>query len=282
MADSAASDSRPAARVRQRERLDRISALLDDRPFWSVAELATRFDVSEETVRRDVRQLEQSGRARKMHGGVSLPGGRIEAPYRVRLREQAAAKQRIGRAATAAVQPGMTLLIDSGSTSFWLARALVGMRDLTIVTNSVEIAYEMLGRPGQRVFLAGGRINADYHAAFDAGALAYARGFVPDLAVLSITAIEAERGFLDFDADEAMFKRALLDRARRVMVVADATKFARQGACHVAGFGEVDELVTDAAPPASIAAAAAAAGMAIRIAGEDQSSATATPRTDSA
>ena len=282
MADSAASDSRPAARVRQRERLDRISALLDDRPFWSVAELATRFDVSEETVRRDVRQLEQAGRARKMHGGVSLPGGRIEAPYRVRLREQAAAKQRIGRAATAAVQPGMTLLIDSGSTSFWLARALVGMRDLTIVTNSVEIAYEMLGRPGQRVFLAGGRINADYHAAFDAGALAYARGFVPDLAVLSITAIEAERGFLDFDADEAMFKRALLDRARRVMVVADATKFARQGACHVAGFGEVDELVTDAAPPASIAAAAAAAGMAIRIAGEDQSSATATPRTDSA
>jgi len=282
MADSAASDSRPAARVRQRERLDRISALLDDRPFWSVAELATRFDVSEETVRRDVRQLEQSGRARKMHGGVSLPGGRIEAPYRVRLREQAAAKQRIGRAATAAVQPGMTLLIDSGSTSFWLARALVGMRDLTIVTNSVEIAYEMLGRPGQRVFLAGGRINADYHAAFDAGALAYARGFVPDLAVLSITAIEAERGFLDFDADEAMFKRALLDRARRVMVVADATKFARQGACHVTGFGEVDELVTDAAPPASIAAAAAAAGMAIRIAGEDQSSATATPRTDSA
>ena len=282
MADSAASDSRPAARVRQRERLDRISALLDDRPFWSVAELATRFDVSEETVRRDVRQLEQAGRARKMHGGVSLPGGRIEAPYRVRLREQAAAKQRIGRAATAAVQPGMTLLIDSGSTSFWLARALVGMRDLTIVTNSVEIAYEMLGRPGQRVFLAGGRINADYHAAFDAGALAYARGFVPDLAVLSITAIEAERGFLDFDADEAMFKRALLDRARRVMVVADATKFARQGACHVAGFGEVDELVTDAAPPASIAAAAAAAGMAIRIAGEDQSSATATPSTDSA
>lgn len=281
MVDSATPDGPSAARVRQSERLDQISALLDDRPFWSVAELATRFDVSEETVRRDVRQLEQAGRARKMHGGVSLPGGRIEAPYRVRLREQAAAKQRIGRAAAATVQPGMTLLIDSGSTSFWLARALVGIRDLTVVTNSVEIAYEMLGRPGQQVFLAGGRINADYHAAFDAGALAYARGFVPDLAVLSISAIEAERGFLDVDANEAMFKRALLDRARRVMMVADATKFARQAAFHVTGFDGVGELVTDAAPPPAIADAAAAAGMAIRIAGGDQSNA-AMPSSDRA
>lgn len=115
------------------------------------------------------------------------------------------------------------------------------------------------------MFLAGGRINADHHAAFDPGALAYARGCVPDLAVLSIGAIEADRGFLDLDADEAMFERALLDRARRVMVVADATKCARHDAFPFADFAAVGALVTDVAPPA------AAAGMTI-VAADAQSS----------
>ncbi|WP_448663489.1 DeoR/GlpR family DNA-binding transcription regulator [Sphingomonas sp. CJ20] len=268
--DSADTIDIPAsARVSQSERLNRMLALLDERAFWSVAELAARFDVSEETIRRDVRQLEHSGRVQKTHGGVSLPSGAIEAPYRVRMREQAEAKQRIGREAARLVTPGMTLLLDSGTTSFWLARALAPMRDLSIVTNSIEIAHEVLGRPGQNLFFAGGRINSDYHAAFGADAIAYARCFVPDLTILSIGAVEAERGFLDFDADEAMFKHALLERARRVVMLADGTKFDKTGSLQVAGFGQVNDLVTDRAPPPPIARAAAAAGTTIRVVSRD-------------
>ena len=261
-------DGRPAARVNQSARLTTMLGLLDERPYWSVAELAARFDVSEETIRRDVRQLEQAGHVQKTHGGVSLPTSLIEAPYRVRVRDGAAAKQRIARAAMALIEPGMTILLGSGSPTFWLARALVAMKDLTIITNSVEIAHEALGRPGQRLHLAGGSVNPDYHAAFGPEPIAYCRRFAPDVTVLSMGAIEGARGFLDFDIDEATFKRSLLDPARRVMVLADGSKFDRNAPFQVAGYGDVDDLVTDTPPPETVTDAARAAGTRVHVAGE--------------
>jgi DeoR family glycerol-3-phosphate regulon repressor len=252
--------------VIQSARLAKLLSLLEERPIWSVAELAVRFDVSDETVRRDVRQLEKLGRAQKTHGGVSVPSNLIEAPYRVRLRESAEAKQRIGRRAAGFVSAGMTLLLDSGTTSFWMARALAGVRNLTIITNSMEIAAEVLGRPGYRLLLAGGVINSDYRAAFGAEPAAFCRRFVPDLTVLSMGAVDAVRGFLDYDADEAAFKRSLVERAQRVMVLADRTKFDKPGFIQVAEYGEVHDLVTDRAPPAATAAAAMAAGTSLYLA----------------
>ncbi|OAN57370.1 DeoR/GlpR family DNA-binding transcription regulator [Sphingomonas sp. TDK1] len=239
--------------------------LLGQRGHWSIGELADRFEVSEETIRRDVRQLEQTGRVRKIHGGVCLPGGVLEPPYRQRLRDQADAKQRIAERAVALVQPGMTLMLDSGTTTLWLARALGQMRDLTVITNSIEIAAQVLGHPGQRLFVAGGAVDLDYHAAFGSEPIDYCRQFAPDLTVLSMGAVDAARGFLDFDAGEATFKRSLLPRARRVAVLCDATKFNKPGFVHVAQFGDVQDLVTDRAPPEDIAAAAAAAGTAIHL-----------------
>ncbi|UYY78562.1 DeoR/GlpR family DNA-binding transcription regulator [Sphingomonas sp. R1] len=255
-----------AGRASQNARLETLLALLEQRAHWSIAELAERFDVSEETIRRDVRQLEQAGRVQKIHGGVCLPGGTLEPPYRQRLREQAEAKQRIAECALALVRPGMTLMLDSGTTTLGLARLLAGMRDLTVITNSMEIAAEVLKHPGQRLFVAGGAVDPDYHAAFGSEPIDYCRQFAPDLTVLSMGAIDAARGFLDFDVGEAAFKRSLLPQARRVAVLCDATKFHKPGFVHVAGFGDVHDLVTDQAPPDDIAAAAAAAGTTVHLA----------------
>ncbi|MGN7999657.1 DeoR/GlpR family DNA-binding transcription regulator [Sphingomonas sp. 22176] len=254
-----------SARATQTARLTTLLALLEQRGQWSIGELAERFDVSEETIRRDVRQLEQAGRVQKIHGGVCLPGGVLEPPYRQRLREQAEAKQRIAERAVALVRPGMTLLLDSGTTTLCLARALGQVRDLTVITNSMEIAAQVIGHAGQRLYVAGGAVDPDYHAAFGSEAIDYCRQFVPDLTVLSMGAVDPVRGFLDFDAGEAAFKRSLLPQARRVAVLCDSTKFDKSGFVHVAGFGDVHDLVTDQAPPDEIAAAAAAAGTAIHL-----------------
>lgn len=254
-----------AGRTGQNARLAALLALLGQRGQWSIAELAERFEVSEETIRRDVRQLEQAGRVQKIHGGVCLPGGVLEPPYRQRLREQAEAKQRIAERALALVQPGMTLLLDSGTTTLWLARALRHLRDLTVITNSMEIAAQVLGHPGQRLYVAGGAVDPDYHAAFGSEAIDYCRQFAPDLTILSMGAVDPVRGLLDFDASEAAFKRSLLPQARRVAVLCDSTKFDKSGFVRVAGFGDVHDLVTDQAPPEDIAAAAAAAGTAIHL-----------------
>lgn len=254
------------AKPRQAARLHQLLSLLEAKSFWSITELAERFDVSEETVRRDVRQLEKDGKVQKTHGGVSVPSSVIEAPYRIRLREQAEAKQRIAQTAAALVSEGMTLLLDSGTTCLWLARSLAPIRNLTIVTNSVEVAHEVLGHAGQRLILAGGQIDPAYHAAFGAEPIALCRRFAPDLTVMSMGAIDATRGFLDFDANEADFKQALLEHSRRVMVLADQTKFGKSGFIQVAAFDQVHDLITDAPPAAPILAAAQTAGLRVHVA----------------
>lgn len=249
----------------QTERLIQLLELLKNRGACSIGDLANHFGVSEETIRRDVRHLEADGRALKVHGGVRLPDSQLEGPYRVRMLEQASAKLAIARLAAEMVRDGMTVLLDSGSTSFYVARALAPKRRLTIITNNLAIASEMVGRSDHRVFFAGGAVNIDYRATFDATAIAYTRGFAPDVAILSMGAIEADRAFLDFEPDEAAYKRAVLDRARRIVVVADAVKFGRAASVHVADFAEVHDLVTDAPLPADIAAAALRGGTRVHV-----------------
>jgi DeoR family glycerol-3-phosphate regulon repressor len=249
----------------QADRINAILAALQERGACATTDLASLFGVSDETIRRDIRQLQGTGRVDKVHGGVKLRDEGPEPPYRTRLREQADAKKAIARTAARLLHDGMTVLVDSGTTSYWVARELGHLKRLTIITNSLEVAMESLGRADHRVFLAGGALNTDYRAAFDAEAIAYTRRFVPDVAILSMGAIDAARGFLDFEPDEAAYKRAILDRARRVVVVADHAKFERNGSVHVGGFGDVDDLVTDRAPPAAIAQAAAAADLHVHI-----------------
>lgn len=261
-------DPKDMKRLSQGARLAAIVQLLEEKAFWAVSELAERFDVSEETIRRDARQLEQNGLVQKTHGSLSATSNKIEAPYRVRLRENVGPKQLIAQTATALVSEGMTLLLDSGTSCHWFARSLAHVRNLTVVTNSVEIAHEVLGHPGQRLLLAGGQVNPSHHAAFGAEASAYCRRFVPDLTVLSMGAVDADRGFLDFDADEAAFKQTLLEQARRIVVLADHTKFSKSGFIQVASFRDVQDLVTDIEPPGSVVRAAALSGTRLHIANE--------------
>lgn len=254
----------------QTVRTDRILSLLEDQKACSIAALARDLGVSEETIRRDVRRLEQLGRVRKVHGGVRLATNQPEAPYRARLREAALAKRAIGEAAARMVEPGMTVLVDSGTTSFWTARALSHRQGLTIVTNSLDVASEMLGQSDHRLVFTGGELDVDYRAAFCAAAIASARQFVFDVAILSVGAIEARHGLLDFDSNEANFKRAVLDRARRIVVVADRSKFDRTGTRQVADVGAIDDLVTDAAPAGPLASALAQAGVRVTVASVDR------------
>jgi len=259
-------DLHDTKQLSQGARLAAILKLLDERTFWPVSELADRFEVSEETIRRDARQLERNGVIQKVHGGLSATSNKIEAPYRIRLRENAEAKQRIAQTAAGLVSEGMTLLLDSGTSCHWLARSLASIRNLTILTNSVEIAHEVLGNPGHRLLLAGGQINPTHHAAFGPEAKTFCQKFAPDLTVLSMGAVDAERGFLDFDADEAAFKQSLLAQARRVVVLADHTKFTRSGFIQVASFGDVQDLVTDLPPPRDAIEAASHWGTRLHIA----------------
>lgn len=243
--------------MNQSNRLQEILELLDANASCSIAELAARFDVSEETIRRDVRHLEGTGRVCKVHGGVRLPDNVFEAAYHQRINENAAEKRLIAAKAAEMVEDGMTLLMDSGTTTCWLARSLTRVRDLTIVTNSFEVVREMSGRNNTRIFFAGGEVNADYCGTFGLEAQTFMQRFTPEITFFSMGAIEARRGLLDFLLAEAEMKRAIAPVSRKVVVLADATKFERHGLIRALDFRDIHVLISNREPDASLRTALA-------------------------
>ena len=240
----------------QTERLAQIVALIEQESVCKVGDLAGRFGVSEETIRRDIRQLEATGRAVKVHGAVRGPSNVFESPYFTRVNEQRDAKRAIGIRAAELVEDGMTLLIDSGTTCLWLARALSRIRHLTVVTNALEVAREINGQgTNARVFLAGGELSHDYVSTFGPEAEAFLGQFTPEIAFYGIGAIDPRAGFLDFHLPEAALKRALAPLADRNVVLADSGKYARKGLIRTFGFDEVHACVVDAPPPEEVRAA---------------------------
>ena len=223
--------------MNQSSRLHEILELLEVNSSCSITELALRFAVSEETIRRDVRALESSGRVRKVHGGVRLPDNVFEAAYHQRINENGALKRIIGLKAAEIVKDGMTFWNDPPDLRF---------------TNAIEVAREMTGRNNARVYFAGGEVFDNYCSCFGAETQAFMQRFTPEIAFFSIGAIESQRGLLDYFLPEAELKRAIAPLARKVVVLVDSTKFERHGLIRTLDFKDIHVLITDADPGAEL------------------------------
>ncbi|MBD1203478.1 MAG: DeoR/GlpR transcriptional regulator [Rhodobacteraceae bacterium] len=239
---------------------------LDGRGMVSIADLAQALGVSAETVRRDIRALVDAGAVVRSHGAVGLAGQTGEAPFDRRMRENAAAKRAIAQAVAAGIADGASVMLDTGTTTSFIARALLGHRRLTVVTNSSDIARTLATVNGNRVFMAGGELRGDSGAALGAPALDFIARFSVEHAVISAGAVDVG-GVMDYDLQEAEFARAVLGCGGRRIVATDATKFGRRGVIRVAGFGQIDLMVTDRMPPADLMAALAEAGTGVEVAG---------------
>ena len=244
-----------------------ILRLLGEEGTITIADLASKLEVSLETVRRDVKPLTRDGAVLKMHGAIGLPSFAGEAPFEKRMRENADAKRAIARAVAATIRDGKSVMLDTGTTTSFLARELLGHRRLTVVTNSSDIARTLATVNGNKVYMAGGELRSDSGAAFGVSAIEFVGRFSVTHSVISTGAIDAERGVMDYDLEEAEFARMVLRRGARTLVVTDHAKFGRQGLVQVCGFDGFDELVTDRPPPAEIVAALAAADVRLTVAG---------------
>jgi DeoR family glycerol-3-phosphate regulon repressor len=231
-----------------------------------VAGLAEQFAVSDETIRRDIKVLANKGLVERVHGGAVLPDLFREPNFQKRLNRDAEAKKAIARAAAAQVRDGDSLMLDTGSTTAYVARALTQRRNLMVVTNCAEIARTLATNGRNKVYLAGGEFRADDTASFGPAATRFVERFRVRHAVLSIGAIAADDGFMDFHLSEAEFSRAVIAQANRVMVVADRSKFTAQAPVKVCGFAEIGALITDQPPPPAIAQRLDEAGVAVTIA----------------
>ncbi|TPO00936.1 DeoR/GlpR family DNA-binding transcription regulator [Mesorhizobium sp. B1-1-5] len=243
-----------------------ILRLLSEEGTITIASLAERLGVSLETVRRDVKPLADDGSVLKMHGAVGLASMLGEAPFERRMRENAEAKRLIARMVAATIRDGEAIMLDTGTTTSFLARELLGHRRLTVVTNSSDIARTLATVNGNKVYMAGGELRSDSGAAFGISAIEFVSRFSVDHAVISIGAVDAAAGLTDYDLDEAEFARMVLSRGQRSLVVTDHSKFGRQGLVRVCGFDGFSELATDQPPPRDIVAALSQAGARLSIA----------------
>jgi len=251
------------------KRRGEIKRLLQDEGTISIADLALKLGVSLETIRRDVKPLTDEGAITRIHGAVGLPQHLGEAPFELRMRENADAKRIIAQFVARTIRNGESIMLDTGTTTSFLARELLQHRNLTVVTNSSDIARTLATVNGNKVFMAGGELRSDSGAAFGVSAIEFVSRFSVAHAVISIGAMDASGGVMDYDLEEAEFARTVLSRGARTVAITDATKFGRRGLVQVCGFGGFDELVTDLAPPDDIMEALNVAGTAINIASRE-------------
>jgi len=239
-----------------------ILRILDTQGTVTISALSEAMGVSSETVRRDVRPLVEGGAVLRMHGAISLSTQGGEAPFRRRMRENAVAKQAIAQSVAATIAHGDSVMMDTGTTTSFLARALTRHRRLTVITNSTDVARTLAGGEGNRIFLTGGQIIGDSGAVLGAQAIRFVQGYSAAHVVISAGAVEGGE-IMDYDEAEAEFGRALLDRGDRCILATDATKFGRRGLVTVCGFDRLHVMATDVAPPPCVAEAMAQAGTAL-------------------
>jgi DeoR family glycerol-3-phosphate regulon repressor len=232
--------------MKPHERQPQIEAIIRREGEVSVDMLAARFDVSSETIRRDLGALAERGRVQKVHGGARRPYLIAEPSHGERQVTAAEAKTQIGRKLGRAVAPGETVFIDTGSTTLAAADTLAAIPGLTIITNSCRLA-ERLGQAGSdaSIHLLGGRYGADNAQTTGNAVISQLQTFRADRAILTVAAIDPAIGAMDASLDEAEIARAMIRNARSLTLLADATKFGRQAAFAVCETGQIDLIISD-------------------------------------
>jgi DeoR family glycerol-3-phosphate regulon repressor len=254
--------------MKPRERRAEIVMLVAREGRLSVDSLARRFRVSAETMRRDLARLAEDGAILKVHGGVRALGRlHVEGSFQERMTEEPEAKAAIAAKLIAEVERDETIMIDTGSTTLAAAEALATVPGLSVVTNSVLVA-ETIGRNAAateaRVFLLGGGYAAENRQTVGPDAIAQLDLYRADHAILTVAAVAPGIGAMDADIAEAQIARAMIARAENVIVLATASKLGRRAAFRVCGLEEIDVLVTEAPPEATMAEALNAAGVVVR------------------
>jgi len=223
------------------ERHSRIVALLNERQRLTTEAIAAELSVSKETIRRDLIELELSGKLSRVHGGAIPQNIPVESSYVEREDTRA-----IARAAATLIQPGMSCFIDAGSTTLALAQALHARGDIQIITNSVGIASDLAGNPALDVVLLGGRIAQEMPATYGDQTVAEIGRYFLDLAIISPVGIDARAGAMDYLWHEAAVARAMLEHARERIIIADCSKLGRTSRMQICAASAIDVLVTDA------------------------------------
>lgn len=229
------------------ERRAEIVRLLRERGQVSVADLSAALSVSEMTARRDLEFLETEGLARRFHGGaVTTVSRSFETPYAARAYDHQAAKRAIGQRVAELIMGGETVIVDAGTTTVQVARALRDKANLLVCPLGMQAAAELADRPGIRLLVPGGEVRRGEQMFVGELTRAALAGLRFDTYVMAVGGVSRTDGFTDFSLDDVAVKQAALRSARRCVVACDSSKLGQVGFARIGALDVAATIVTDA------------------------------------
>ena len=228
------------------ERWNGILARLNENGFVKVSELMRTFGVSIETIRRDMEALEQQGMLKRVYGGaIRVTSKNAEIDYTSREHINAEEKQAIGRRAAELINNGDTVVVDPGTTTIEVAKALRSKKDLTCLTNSIAVSIELVKNNSGPVFLLGGQLRIGHYSTSGSLTVGQLQQFSADKAIIGAGGISIKTGLTDYHVEEAGARKEMIRIADKVIVVADSSKLGFSTFIHVCPLDDIDVLVTD-------------------------------------
>lgn len=232
------------------ERRNRIMSLLNDNKSLLVQETASLFDVTEETIRRDLKVLENQGLLTRTHGGAILPDDiKAEAPLNVREGINMAGKDSIGKLAAGLVKDGDTILLDASTSSLYVAKHLKDKKGLTVITNAQRIILELAESDDITLISTGGIVRNKSLSCVGRTAENAISGYHADTVFFSCKGFSPKRGLTDSNEQESDIRKLMLRCSEQRVFLCDRTKFDKVGYISTAGMKDIDYFITDGGLP---------------------------------
>jgi len=251
------------------DRRRKIVAMIQERGSVQVLALAAQFDVSTQTIRKDLFYLEGRGVATRCYGGAissQAVGAPVETAVETKRTLRAAEKEMIGRAAAARVKAGDSIILDSGTTTVQIARFLPDLDDIIVVTNDAAVLAELMTKTHIQIIVLGGALRRKNMAFYGAQTEAALDGLRVDKLFLGVDGFDLGQGVTTHFESEAILNRKMARVAGEVIAVTDSSKFGRMCLHRIIGVDEVDVLITDAHVPDDFVAASERLGCKVQIA----------------
>lgn len=228
------------------ERRDDIIQVLYDQGRVRVDELSDQFSVTTVTIRNDLDFLEKKGILHRTHGGAILRKHVYEDPTLEEKQElHSEEKQRIGQKAVEMIKNGDSILLDSGTTTREISRRITGIENLTVMTNAINIAFELVNKNQINLMLTGGTVRSESYSLVGPDAETVIRNYYFDKLFLGVDGLDLEQGLTTPNPMEAQLNRLMVERAQEVIAVTDSSKLGRHSFSFICGLESISTIITD-------------------------------------
>jgi len=229
-----------------------IIDLVTEKGFITIEDLASHFEVTPQTIRRDINFLDNAKKLQRFHGGAGLPSNTLNTSYSDRKIQHLEEKKQIARAIAEKIPNHTSMFINIGTTTETIARALLDHQGLTIITNNLHVASILSIREDFNVIIAGGMVRSKDGGIIGEATVSFMNQFKVDFAIIGISGIDDEGELLDFDYQEVHVAQTIIQCSRQVFLAADHSKFGRNAMIKLGNITQASHLFTSRIPPQNI------------------------------